>query len=232
MHNIFINELMDWRPTYKELWVRAANKVLQRSGSLTRVKPVHGTGSMTNVEQRMNLFHLLRQVLVYGVPGEVVDVGVLTGQTAGLFGRVLREYAPERKVHGYNLFAGGPAQINQVLANFASVGAEPPVLHRGRVEDTLPSQLPKNVCFASVDLGSPDNGDIAGSVRHCLEALYPVLSTGAVCVLQDYCDKQLYDGWDPWPAVKKGADAFFVDKPESVSVLYAGYYSHGFFRKR
>lgn len=231
MHNVFITELMDWKPKYK-WWVRGLNKVLERAGSLTRVVPVHGTGSMTNTLQRMNLFHLLRQVLVYGVEGEIVDVGVSSGHTGALFGILAREYAPERRVHAYDVFGRGPAQIDEVLGNFQSVGASPPILHKGRVQDTLPVELPAKVCFASVDIGSPDNDDIRGSVKHSLDSLYGVLSPGAIVVVQDYCDKAVADTWDPWPAVKVGADAFLADKPESMSVLYAGYYSHGFFRKR
>lgn len=231
MDNVFITELMDWKPAYRSRWVRAANAVLGRLGSQTRVVPLHGTGSMSNTEQRMNLFHLLRAVLVYGVPGDVVDVGVRFGETGALFGILIREYAPGRRVHGYDVFWDGDRQMDQVRSNFRSVGADDPVLHKGRVQDTLPAELPEQVCFASIDIGSSDNEDIAGSVRHCLGALYPVMAPGAVCVVQDYCDPKVADTFNPWPAVKDGADAFFADKPESMSVLYCAGYSHGYFRK-
>jgi hypothetical protein len=33
------------------------------------------------------------------------------------------------------------------------------------------------------------------------------------------------------PGVKRATDQFFADKPEKVSLLYAGEYSNGYFRK-
>ena len=34
------------------------------------------------------------------------------------------------------------------------------------------------------------------------------------------------------PGVKKACDEFLADKPESVSVLYSGHYTTGYFRKK
>jgi O-methyltransferase len=52
-----------------------------------------------------------------------------------------------------------------------------------------------------------------------------------------YCDPTRYD---PRlrslkyrsPGAKRACDEFFVDKPEKVSVLYAGDYTNGYFRRR
>lgn len=231
MHSVFINREMDWQPKDKEWWVRLTNSMLKAANVPAKLVSPHGFGSMTNTEQRMNLFHLLKAALVYEVPGEIVDIGVLRGQTGGLFGAIVKEFAPERRVHGYDTLSGGDAQIAEIKANFASIGAAPPILYKGLVQDTLPAQLPEQISFASIDIGSPENKDISGSVKHCLESVYPRMARGAVCVVQDYCDKSVADTWDPWPQVKQGVDAFLSDKPERMAVPYAAHYSHGYFRK-
>jgi len=186
---------------------------------------------MTNIEQRMNLFHLIRQVLVYGVPGDLVDLGCALGQTGRLFGILIAEYAPERRLHTYDVFSGGADQILAIRKNFESVGARVPEIHKGWIQDTLPKELPEKICFAHIDVGHEKAGDVKSLVLHCLKSVYPRLSKGAVCVLQDYCDRSVTDSWDPWPGVKAAADEFLADKPESVSVLYASFLSHGFFMK-
>jgi O-methyltransferase len=186
---------------------------------------------MTNTEQRMNLFHLLRQVLVYGVEGDVVDLGCYLGQTGVLFGKVLEEYAPDRQLHTYDLFPN-PEMLEVAGRNFSSAGLRLPMIHKGAMENTLPDELPQSICFAQIDVGSTEAGDVKALVLHCLQSVYPRLSKGAVCVLQDYADASIIDSWDPWPGVKAAADEFFAQKPESVSFLYAGYCSHGFIRKR
>lgn len=230
MHNVFITQLMDWRPQYKSRAVRLVNRVLEGVGSRTRVVPPHGTGSMSNTEQRMNLFHLLRQVLVYEVPGDVVDLGCHRGETGVLFGKVLAEYGPERRYHTYDAFPY-PEALHAVHDNFALAGLKLPEIHQGWLEDMLPGELPERICFAHIDVGAKVAKDLKALVRLCLEGVYPRLSKGAVCVLQDYCDRSVSDTWDPWPAVKAAADEFLADKPEKVSVMYAGYYSHGFICK-
>jgi len=232
MHNLFITELMDWKTHHHSRGVRWINLFLERIGFRARMVPVFGTGIMTNLEQRMNLFHLVRQVLVYGVPGDIVDLGCSLGQTGTLFEIVIAEYAPERRLHTYDIFSGGEDQIRAIRKNFESVGARTPVFHKGWIQDTLPKELPEKICFAHIDVGSEVAGDVKSLVSHCLTSVYPRLSKGAVCVLQDYCDRLVTNSWDPWPGVKAAADEFLADKPESVSVLYAGFHSHGFFRKR
>jgi O-methyltransferase len=227
MHNVFITQRMDWKPHFRSRAMKWANVILTRIWPHMRLVDVHGTGAMSDTEQRMNLFHLVRQVMVYGVPGDLVELGCYQGQTATLFGILIGEYGPERSLHVYDYFAS-EQQMQTVRKNFESVGARIPQMHRGRIQDTVPKELPDQICFAHIDVGSKGAGDVKALVRYCLESLYPRLSKGAVCVLQDYCDKSVLDSLDPWPGVKAAADEFFADKPESVSVLYAGYFSHGF----
>jgi len=229
MHNIFITELMDWKPTCSRKLRSLARSLLKRSGRGIRLVSPYESGSMTNTEQRMNLFHLVSQVLVYEVPGDLVELGCYLGQTAVLFGKVIGEHDDERRLHVYDAFLGASVG-ERVRQNFTSVGVRIPEFHVGWIQDTVPAQLPDKICFAHIDVGS--DGDIKMLVLHCLEHVYPRLPKGGICVLQDYCDPSIMNSWNPWPAVKAASDEFFRDKPEEVSVLYAGWYSHGFVRKK
>jgi O-methyltransferase len=231
MHNIFITELMDWKPCYRSRKVRLVNLILKRLGYRARLVPLLGSGSMTNTEQRMNLFHLVSQVLVYDIPGDLVELGCHQGQTGVLFGKLIEAYAPERRLHEYDVFPNTSA-VEIVRQNFASVGARHPEIHVGWIEDTVPDLLPDRICFAHIDVGCPTADAVKALVMHCLEHVYPRLSKGGICVLQDYCDPSIFSSWNPWPAVKAASDEFFRDKLEDVSVLYANTHSHGFVRKK
>jgi hypothetical protein len=62
------------------------------------------------------------------------------------------------------------------------------------------------------------------------------MSPGAICVLQEYNDNLITPLVEEHcrPGVKAAADEFFSDKPENVSILYAGnfrIFAHGYFRK-
>ena len=113
----------------------------------------------------------------------------------------------------------------KLAANFDRYGLRQPVVHAGWFDDTLPDGLPERIAFAHLD------GDLYASIRVSLEHVYPRLSHGAICLIDDYCDRQLLDEYDYLPGVKKACDEFLADKPEQVSVLYAGAFAHGFFRK-
>ncbi len=64
-----------------------------------------------------------------------------------------------------------------------------------------------------------------------LQHVYPRLSKGAICLIDDYCDPSVNKGWNKLPRVKEACDHHLADKPERVSGLYASDYSHGYFRK-
>ena len=61
----FITQQFDWNPT--ENWkVGAVNRVLERWAEMRLTSPL--ASPMSTVEQRMNLYHFVSQVLAYGVP--------------------------------------------------------------------------------------------------------------------------------------------------------------------
>lgn len=241
MENHFLTEYFDWKPKRPTLLDKVINKAMRKLGVAYRAGPY--SGQMTSIEQRMNIFHLAMQVLVYQVPGEVVELGCYSGQTAVLLQKVLQRFAPDRHLHVYDSFEGLPDKSDKDGAtafskgwlsttegklrhNFQLYGLPLPIIHRGWFEDTLPTQLPDRIAFAHLD------GDFYSSILVSLEHVYPRLSRNAVCVVDDYCDLAVDPrGWNALPGVKKACDEFFRDKPEKVSSLYSGPCAHGFFRK-
>lgn len=244
MDNVFITQYFDWnRPASRK--VRWANALLSMLRFQSRIVPPRATGEQTSVEQRINLYHLANHVLASSVPGDFVEIGCHHGSSALLFQVVLGQHDCVRRLHVYDaFFASSPEEL---LANFHALGQTLPQVHRGLFRDTLPKQLPAQVAFAHVDVGwgqpFAEHRDI---VLSCLEGLYPRLASNAICVLADYCEPKIYernrfvppsavkasDRWNPYPAVKDACDAFLADKPEAVTVLFGGPYSHGYFRKQ
>jgi len=196
----------------------------------------------------MNMFHLATSVLSYDVPGEFVELGCHSGQSAVLFQKIIGDNDNSRALHVFDSFEGLPEVKTEdgntpfrqgqmattqeaVLQNFARLSLKPPVIHQGWFEDTLPTQLPERIAFAHLD------GDLYDSIRVSLEYVYPKLSKGAVCLIDDYTDPAVFDSLNQCPGVKRACDEFLLDKPEQVAVLYGGYDSelgygsHGYFRK-
>lgn len=242
MENFFISEYFDWGPAARSRNVRIANRLLALLGRGARLHSPQHTGLMTNVEQRMNMYHLLSQVLVYGVPGDAVELGCHEGQSSVLIRKVMDHFAPERQLHVYDSFEGLPELHQQdgptpyrtgelktsrqiLVENFEKYGLRLPVIHEGWFSETLPTGLPENICFAHLD------GDLYESILVSLEFVYPRLSKGAICLIDDYADPAVHQGWNLLPGVKAACDEYLNNRPERVSLIYAGSYTHGFFRK-
>ena len=162
--------------------------------------------------------------------------------------KFLHEYASEKQFHVFDSFEGLPelqeedtndgvyakswmtARLDQFKKNFSDVGLELPHIHKGWFEDTIPSCLPDKISFAIVD------GDLYTSTKHILPYVYERLTPGAICLFGVYYDENVFSREytaSPFksPGVKRACDEFFEDKPEKVSVLYAGEYSNGYIRK-
>jgi O-methyltransferase len=244
MDNVFITQHFDWN-TPGSWKLRAANRLLARLGYRSRLVGPCQTGSMTNVEQRMNVFHLVMGVLTGGVAGDLVEFGTFRGTTAALMQMVVHQFDPGRRLHVYDTFSEAPA--SELTATFKGLNLPVPAIHAGDLRAIPPGELPERIAFAHVDVGPGDSPDgYERTLRHCLESLYPRLSPGGVCLLADYCQPDVYDRpghhrphaelsqamWHLYPVVKRTADAFLSDKPERVYYLYAGAFSHGFFRKQ
>jgi O-methyltransferase len=102
MDNFFITKYFDWRMKKVSYVDRVINRGLRALGVkyqlytadaidavLQRVlrRPVNAlqsfkSGTMTNIEQRMNMFHLVSQVLAYNVQGDFVELGCHEGRSS------------------------------------------------------------------------------------------------------------------------------------------------------
>jgi O-methyltransferase len=249
MHNAFIARLLDWDNRTPRAGHRLVNGVLRRLRIPAMLVPPSFSWTMANVELRMNLFHLASQVAAFEVPGQFVELGCNAGESSIVIQSVLDEMAPDRELHVYDSFEGLPplagaddadgvyeagamrAQEAAFHANFARAGVrERAQLHRGYFEATIPSELPDEIAFAFIDC------DLESSTAHVLPHVYERMSPGAICMFGVYCDESVLPQWHgrksyKSPGVKRATDAFFANKPEKPSVLYANEYSNGYFRK-
>lgn len=257
MDNFFITRDFDWRIRRSSNVDRALNLLTRRIGFNANTadivdRLIHKytglkfaptrSGISTNVEQRMNMYHLVSQVIAYGIEGDLVEVGCNEGQSSVLITKVLKSFNSPKKLHVYDSFEGLPSARSEdgdaykkgdlatsqdvLISNFATHGLELPTIHKGWFEDTLPQGLPDRICFAYLD------GDLYSSILVSLEHVYPRLSKGAVCLIDDYCDPAVNpDGWNHLPGVKKACDEFMADKPETICYVYSGSFTHAFFRK-
>jgi O-methyltransferase len=199
-------------------------------------------GGMISVEQAVNLYHLLGQVLVMDVAGDVVELGCYEGTTGIILQTTLDQYGSDKQLHLYDSFQGLPDRapedgdtrfqagdckigIDGLVRNFERFGVRLPEIHPGWFRDTLPAQLPDRIAFAHLD------GDFYTSVRESLEHVYPRLAKSAIVVVDDYCDPTILDVNNHLPGVKRACDDFLRDKAESMSVLLGGCVTHGYFRK-
>ncbi|RYF53315.1 MAG: hypothetical protein EOO39_40950 [Cytophagaceae bacterium] len=238
MDNFFITQEPYIQVGNRRFLGRMGNKLIKSLGlRYTLQQNLDWTTNMNSVEQRINYFHLLDAAIAYQIPGDVVELGCYTGQCALLFQKIIADHRSDKQLHLYDSFdthfsfKGNVEQ--ELVSNFAKATLKQPILHKGYFEQTLPADLPEQICFAHIDCGFGGEPQQHSKIMlHCLTHLYPRLSRGAVVVLMDYHDNQTGDkGADANPGVKLACDAFFADKPERVASLYGNEYSHGFFRK-
>lgn len=246
MDNAFIATTFDWDHRTPTAWQLVANKAFNKLRVPVRLSPA--PGHMANVEARMNLFHLLEQVIAYGVPGDVVDLGCNAGDSTIVMQRVVKALAPERQVHAFDSFEGLPdvtgsdavdgvygkgymaAPLDVFRRKFDQVGLPHPHVHKGWFQDTVPQCLPDRIAFALID------GDLYESTQHVLPHVYERMAPGSIGMIAVYYDESVLprrglSGGYRSPGVKRACDEFFQGRPEDVRVLYANEYSNGYFRK-
>jgi O-methyltransferase len=240
MDNTFLRDAFYWARQDPRRF-RFANRVLRKLQAPFRLAPaLDPRRDMTNLEMRINFFHLVQQACVSNAEGDVAEFGSYTGETAALFGEVLRDLAPHKTLHIFDSFEEQyelPEPIRPLLeANLRSRGVPRWEVHQGRFDKTVPSELPEKLCFVNIDCGSGGGPSAIAAhkaiVLYILENVYPRLSAGAVLALTDYCDRSRNDSFDANPGVKQAADEFFAGKPERVDVLLSGELSLGCVRKQ
>ena len=76
-------------------------------------------------------------------------------------------------------------------------------LHKGSFQDLAEKDLPEQIAYAFLD------GDLYGSIKSSLEAIYPRLAPGAVVFVHDF-------GWEGYPGTELATTEFLADKPEKM----------------
>ncbi len=246
MNNTFIATYFNWDHRAPKKNHKFVNKILNKFGVDGRLCPKQP--GMANVEARMNIFHLVRHVSVLQINGDVVEIGCNAGESSIVIQKVLNQYAPEKEFHVYDSFEGvpeingedaidkvyrkGAMRVSEKILhrNFSEVGLALPHINKGWFEETIPSKLPDQISFAVID------ADLYSSTKHVLPYVYERLSPGAICFFGIYYNEQIFRRDDTSktfksPGACRAINEFFIDKPESVSLLYANEYSNGFIQK-
>jgi len=160
------------------------------------------TQGCLNLEQGINLWHLLNQVLLLDIPGDVVELGSLTGRTAAVIQRTLEDFGSDKRLVLFDSFEGLPPILPEdgncplkpenfktdpehTLQRFRDLGLRQPQIVPGWFHETLEKHLPERVSFAHLD------GDLYSSTADALKVLYPRLSPGAVVLVDDYAEDSL-----------------------------------------
>jgi O-methyltransferase len=162
--------------------------------------------TMIGMQRLTSLQHCVETVLVDGVPGDLVECGVWRGGASILMRAVLSAYGDRtRRVWLADSFAGVPppdaanykadkgiklhrhASIlgvsqEQVKTNFERYGLldEQVRFVPGWFKDTLADAPIEQIAVLRLD------GDLYESTIQALDALYPRLSSGGFCIIDDY----------------------------------------------
>jgi O-methyltransferase len=174
--------------------------------------------TMIGMQRLTSLQHCVERVLAEDVPGDLVECGVWRGGACILMRAVLAAYGDEKRcIWLADSFAGVPspdvenysADENVRLDLSAYVLAVPEATVKanfkrygllddrvrflpGWFKDTLPSAPIDRIALLRLD------GDLYESTIQALDALYPRLSVGGYCIIDDYhaiaaCQKAVTD---------------------------------------
>jgi O-methyltransferase len=161
--------------------------------------------SMIGIERMNNLQACVESVLQENIPGDLIETGVWRGGSCILMRGVLAAYGiKDRRVWVADSFAGLPppdvekypadagsrmheltylaVSQTEVAGNFEKYGLldEQVVFLPGRFEATLPGAPIEKLAVLRLD------GDMYSSTICSLQHLYPKLSSGGYCIIDDY----------------------------------------------
>jgi len=161
----------------------------------------------------------LNQVLKDGVPGDMVELGVYKGNSAGILAAFARRHG--RRVFLFDTFQGFDERDlrgvdsehfvqfrDTSLASVqALVGTENVTYAQGFFPESASKiSMPERIAVAHIDC------DLYEPMKAGLEKFYPRLSPGGIMLLHDYSSGH-------WPGATRAVDEFFRDLPEKVILL-------------
>ncbi len=165
-------------------------------------------------------FELAKSLIDREVPGDFVEAGVYAGAEVAVMAKaIMFTGATGRRVHLFDSFQGipqpGPEDLEFLAAGTQAGGASCPmadvkrnmrawgipdellVWHPGWFDETLPGCDLGPIALLRLD------GDLYESTKPCMQHLYPKLSVGGWCIVDDYplsgCRKALHETILPQP---------------------------------
>jgi O-methyltransferase len=218
----FLQGQMDINP--KSLW-HSPEFVAKTGGFLIKgdtISRVISTFDSWDVTRRDMLVLLLRAVVERKVPGDMAEVGVYKGMTAGL----VHHYVPERHLFLFDTFEGFTdrgtreelsATGHVVLgAQFSDTSLDQVRMIVAPMNDRVhfikgyfPESIPDgfgNRTFAFVHL----DADLYEPTLEGLAFFYPRMSHHGIILVHDY---------NAWPGARSAVENFMRDKPELVVAM-------------
>jgi hypothetical protein len=161
--------------------------------------------TMIGATRMQNVIACVREVIDRGVPGDLIETGVWRGGATIVMRAILQAFGiTDRSVWVADSFAGIPppdverfpddegmnfsaftdliVPLEEVKRNFASYGLldDQVKFAKGWFRDTLPSLDVRQLAVMRLD------GDLYESTIIALQSLYPKLSVGGYCIVDDY----------------------------------------------
>lgn len=182
--------------------------------------------TMTSAERINALIEATKYIIRGKIDGAFVECGVWKGGSVMAMALTLKEMGEEREIYLYDTFSGMSAPsdvdgeialemfsksrtsedssdwllspIEEVEKNIFETGYPKEKYHliKGRVEDTIPEQIPQQIALLRLDT------TLYESTKHELIHLFPLLSPKGVIILDDY---------GRWQGAKKAVDEYIAE---------------------
>ena len=170
--------------------------------------------TMVSYPRLRSLYYGLTDVILRGIPGDIVECGTARGGSAALMALLLAELASNRRLWAFDTFEGIPAptlddpdyevakaftghfrgDLEGVKELFQKLQIEQMVQFvKGRFQDTLPSAEVGSIALLHLD------GDWYESTKCCFEHLYDKVSPGGFIQIDD---------WGYWAGARKATTDF------------------------
>jgi O-methyltransferase len=168
----------------------------------------------------------LQRVLTAGVSGDVTEFGCYVGTTSVYLAERLKDTG--RMLWLYDSFEGLPPKTSedsspvgeqfvtgellatkkQLISNLKQARVPMPKITKGWFSDLTRDDVPNKVAFAFLD------GDYYHSVKDPLKLLWPVLSPGAIVVVDDYANEAL-------PGAAKAVNEWLIGHQATIKVEHS-----------
>jgi O-methyltransferase len=167
----------------------------------------------------------LEQVLVQGIPGDIVEFGCYIGTTSLFLRRMLDAYEQSgaRTLHVYDSFAGLPPKTTQdqsvagdqfkagelsvskkqLIHEFQKAHLQLPVIHKAWFNELQPADVPSHIAFAFLD------GDFYESIIESIRLVWPALEPGAVVTVDDF-------GREALPGAERAINTFLQNRQANL----------------